>query len=74
MCSHGVGRQAFDDVHRVVEERDVVAGVDAGAEILAAVLLEQRAHFFGGPVLVVLKTERHPILLEDGERPRDLAF
>ncbi len=73
MDVHGVRRQLLDGFHGVVENGQVVAGVERHPEILAAVLLQQRDLLIDAPVLVVFDAERHPVLFHDRHRRGNLA-
>ena len=56
----------------IVEHRQVVAGIQADAEVFAAVALQQRDLLIDAPVLVVLDAERHLVALDDRQRRFDL--
>ena len=47
-------RQRLDHLHRVFQQRDAVAGVEADADVVVAELLQDRDQLVGPPVLVVL--------------------
>ena len=64
----GVGRERRDRLERVLEERDVVAEVDAGAEPGAVDRADQRDELLGPPVLVVLDPDGQPLPLEQALR------
>ena len=65
-------RELLHRLDRIVEDGQVVAGIEADAEVFAAVLLQQRDLLIDAPVLVVLDAERHPVPLDDRQRRRDL--
>ena len=67
-------RQLLDRLHRIVQHRQVVAGVEAHAEVFAVVVLEQGDLLIDAPVLVILDAERHPVPLDDRDGGRDLGM
>ena len=62
--------QSFDDLHRVFDKGDTVAGVKTDPDFLAADLLEQGDQLVGSPVLVVLDGEMD-LLSADGAGRQD---
>ena len=68
---HGIGREGANHLHRIVQQGDVVAGVDADTQVFTAVVLQDSQHVADGPVLVVLERHRHLVPLQDRDGPLD---
>ena len=69
-----VWRQRLDRLHWIVEQRDIVPGVQASAKILARSFFDKPRQLLCRPIFMVLNGKRHLGARHDGQRAIDRGF